>query len=82
MLELLRQDEPFKALEIDSLAVRYYSDKPGAKNRAEEIYHLLQLGKPTAEVDGRWMAGVEPYLRTAVEEVPYNVRHYLAAGWV
>ena len=79
MLELLRQDEPFKALQIDSLAARYYSDKPGAMNRAEEIYHLLQLGKPTAEVDGRWMAGVEPYLRTAVEEVPFNVRYYLAS---
>jgi tetratricopeptide (TPR) repeat protein len=79
MLELLQQDKPGQVEAIHRGAVAYYSTLDTTTARAEEIYHRLQLGQPSMELDKRWIVGVEPYLMGAVEEVPRTARVYLAS---
>src|SRR5271166_4957892 len=43
-------------------------DPPDPAGRAEEIYHRLALDQDLGEIDRRWISGVEPSLRSAVNE--------------
>ena len=52
--------------------------RPQLSDRAEEIYHRLALGEDPAEVDKRWLTGIEPFLRDAVGELPPRSNAYLA----
>jgi hypothetical protein len=80
MVELLLEDEPEKTWAIHAQAVKYYAARPAEpRERAEEIYHRLQLGHPTGEISGRWLNGVEPYLESALAELTGARRAFLAA---
>lgn len=79
MLDLLRQDEPEKVAQIHRRAVDYYKTKEGAAARAEEIYHRLALGQQQRTLNERWIPGVEDYLRSALDELPFTAQTYLAS---
>jgi hypothetical protein len=79
MLDLLRQDEPEKVKEIHRRAVNYYKLKEGPAARAEEIYHRLSLGQQQRTINERWLPGVEDYLRSAIDELPFMAQTYLAS---
>src|SRR6185369_1761316 len=65
---------------IRERAVVYYRDRPEVPTeRAEEIYHRLQLDEDPATIDSRWTEGVERYLGSAVEEFSGRRRAYLAS---
>lgn len=80
VLESLRQDarSADKRRRIHEAAVDFYRDLPGPDNRAEEIYHRLWLDQEPAEIDARWLAGIDLALRSAVEELDGRARSYLA----
>lgn len=64
--------------EIHEAAVAYFAALSGQANRAEEIYHRLWLDQEPEAIDARWLAGLEPTLRSAVEELRGRARSYLA----
>ncbi|MES0133607.1 serine protease [Mesorhizobium sp. M0016] len=64
--------------QIHAAAVAYFAQRPGPENRAEEIYHRLWLDEAPDDIDPRWLTGVEPMLRNAVEELEGRARLYLA----
>ncbi|RVI11975.1 serine protease [Sinorhizobium meliloti] len=64
--------------QIHAAAIAYFAQRPGPENRAEEIYHRLWLDEEPDEIDARWLTGVEPMLRNAVEELEGRARLYLA----
>ena len=80
VLETFRKDErsAAKRLLIHQAAVAYFAKLEGAENRAEEIYHRLWLDQDPAEIDARWIAGIDLGLRSAVEELEGRARTYLA----
>jgi hypothetical protein len=80
MLKDLTEDVPLETIhEIHGRAIAYYAGRPAEPVfRAEEIYHRLMRGDDVPTLDGRWIAGVEPYLRTALEEVPPAERIWLS----
>lgn len=79
MLHLLERDEPNKTREIREGAVSYYQERPpDPRERAEEIYYRLTLGHQSGIIDSRWMAGVQPYLASALSELTGARRAYLA----
>ncbi|HZF48470.1 MAG TPA: effector-associated domain EAD1-containing protein [Polyangiaceae bacterium] len=79
MLDLLCDDQPAKVKDIRQRAVAFHAQRATLLDRAEEIYHRLCLGEGSAEVDSRWMPGLEGFLRGAIEEVPPAQRLYLAS---
>jgi hypothetical protein len=80
MLELLRADDSDKVRNIHERAAAYYEGRPPVvAERAEEIYHRLQLDQEPAVIDPRWMEGVERYLGNAMEEFSGRRRAYLAS---
>jgi hypothetical protein len=80
MLEVLRADDVEKVKAIQQKAVAYYEKRPDiAIERAEEIYHRLQLDQEPATIDARWSDGVERYLASAMEEFSGRQRGYLAS---
>ena len=79
MLKSLQRDEPLRVYEIHKKAVEFYAALDGPMNRAEEIYHRLLRGSRFTTIDGRWLEGVEPFLRNAIEDLPPHKRQYLAA---
>jgi len=79
MLDLLRSDTPGKVEALNRSAVRYYTPLTGIANRAEELYHRLQLGDDPTSVDARWLPGVEEYLKGAIPELPARSAAYLRA---
>ncbi len=76
MLEPLRVDQPAKVAAIHEAAVRYYAQQSDVVSRAEELYHRMASGQSREEIDPRWMPGVEPYLRSSLEELPAEVQAY------
>jgi hypothetical protein len=65
-------------MQIHTAAVAFYAPRPQLADRAEEIYHRLALGEDPAEVDKRWLTGIEAFLRDAVGELPPVSNAYLA----
>ena len=43
-----------------------------------EIYHRLMRGDDPSSIESRWIAGLDPYLQTALEEVPSAARIWLS----
>ncbi|WP_263631642.1 ATP-binding protein [Streptomyces sp. 8L] len=84
MLPLLGKEEPGLVREIHERAVGHYTargtDQAGTdpQDRAEELYHRLALGRPTAELDARWTDEAGGLLEPAFEELPPAGRVYLA----
>ena len=72
MLGDLQDQVPEKVEEIHRSAAGYYEARSAtdAHMRAEELYHRACLGADEKEIEGRWLAGVEPFLRTSLEELP------------
>lgn len=83
MLDLIERDKPAQVARINELAVDFYVRHPGAAPpalaRAEELYHRLQLVQDAETVAGRWMPGVEDFLRGSMDELPLPSRHVLAS---
>jgi hypothetical protein len=80
MLELLRADDADMVRAIQERAVGYYERRsPEPAERAEEIYHRLQLDQDFSRIDPRWIDGVERHLANAVEEFSGRKRAYLAS---
>jgi hypothetical protein len=80
MMELLRSDDPDKVRAIHQRAVAYYEQRtPVAAERAEEIYHRLQLDHDFATIETRWMEEAARYLVGALEEFSGRRRAYLAS---
>lgn len=77
MLPLLARDRPKKVRTIHQRAVRYYAGLTGPRARAEELYHRLSLGQPTATLDKRWDAAAGALLESALDELPPAGRVYL-----
>jgi hypothetical protein len=78
MLPLLEASDPERMRVIEENAIRYYEPRDDVASRAEEIYHRLRLGQPRAEIDERWLNGVEPHLRSVVDEMTPGGRLTLA----
>jgi hypothetical protein len=79
MLELLRADDPDKVRKIHEAAVAYYEARPPVpEERAEEIYHRLQLDQEPTIIDARWIEGLERFLSSAFEEFSGRRLAYLA----
>ena len=76
MLEPLQAERPAQVRAIHEAAIRYYAGRQEPLSRAEEIYHRLALGQSHQEVEAVWMAGVEPYLGNALEELPPAAKPY------
>ncbi len=79
MLALVEQDRPATVEAIERAAVAFYTARPGAQARAEEIYHRLRLGEDPRSVDERWEDGVERHLWGAEAELPARAQAHLAA---
>jgi V8-like Glu-specific endopeptidase len=79
MLELLRGDDAEKVKRIHEAAVAYYEARPAVPSeRAEEIYHRLQLDQEPSVIDSRWIDGLDRFLASAVEEFSGRRLAYLA----
>ncbi len=78
VLALLLRDRPAQVRRIHEQAVRYYTQRDTAADRAEELYHRMMLRQSPGALDGRWMPGVERHLASAVEEIPPAQRRWLA----
>lgn len=81
MLPFLEHDEPKAVADIHERAAGFYAsaDEEDVVARAEEIYHRLARGEDPQAVDARWLPGVEPRLRSAVDELPARAQAYLAS---
>lgn len=79
ILDALKPDEPTKVPWIHRNAVGYYGRFEDPRSRAEEIYHRLFREADFQNVDARWLPGVEPYLGTALSEVPLWAQAELAS---
>lgn len=81
MLSLITVDQPEQVKSIHEAAVEFYEsiDSPTLSERAEEIYHRLQLNQNEETISGRWMAGVEIELGDCLSELPYESSLVLAA---
>lgn len=79
MLRLLRAERGDTTRQIEELAVTYYASRSSTAERAEEIYHLLSLGRSSALIDARWNGDCAQYLRSAVDELDGPARSWLAA---
>ena len=80
MIEDLRReidDEVAKA--IHRGAVEYYarSGDENVRDRAEEIYHRLQLSQGPEEIEPRWVHGAALRLKNVVGELPAAAAAYL-----
>jgi hypothetical protein len=79
LLRLLQQRDPALVERVDRAAVAFYAQCDDVESRAEELYHRLRLREEPADLDARWLDGVEPRLMSAVEELAAPERAYLAA---
>jgi hypothetical protein len=57
------------ARQINEAAIAHYSRSDDVVSRAEEIYHRLRSGQDGNAIAGRWIDGVGPRLRGALEEL-------------
>ncbi|MEO5564873.1 MAG: ATP-binding protein, partial [Chitinophagaceae bacterium] len=79
MLEDLKSKVPAETIRsIHDLAIKFYAGKKDLISRTEEIYHRLSRGDDPKLIDSRWLDGVEPGLRTALEELPVDARIWLS----
>ena len=78
LADLLLEVPAEKIRDIHERAVEHYRSQAHPVARAEELYHRLRLGQPPALLGERWLAGVEPYLRDALEELPPPARLWLS----
>lgn len=81
LLPLIKEDEAAKVKKIHKRAVQYYEglgDTATVQQRAEELYHRLQLGSSQDVIDARWMPGVETELCDCVDELPPESQVILA----
>jgi hypothetical protein len=79
MVRWLEKDNPELCRKIHLAAVEYYFDRPGAADRAEEIYHRLKLGQDNEILDARWRDDICPLLQNAIEELEPHAKSYLAS---
>src|SRR5262249_32191466 len=63
---------------IDREAANFWSKRPGAIARAEELYHRLRLGEARDVLESRWDPEAALHLRGALGEVPDASRAWLA----
>ncbi|HUR79465.1 MAG TPA: ATP-binding protein [Thermoanaerobaculia bacterium] len=77
-LTALQDTRTEHAPKIHELAAAYYAQRPGAEERAEEIYHRLMLGEPHEEIARLFLDGVEPFLANAFDELPAPEKEFLA----
>ncbi|MFC5666778.1 AAA family ATPase [Kitasatospora misakiensis] len=78
MLPLLYERYGQKVERINREAVEYYLAREGPEARAEQLYHRLALGQPTAVLDEHWSPEAAPLLESALDELPPTGRVYLA----
>jgi len=76
---ILRRDNAEGAKPVDQAAVRYYAGRGDLVSRAEEVYHRFALGESPKSIDARWMTGIEPLLRDAIEDFEGSARLDLAS---
>lgn len=66
---------------IERRAISYYKRlydlTLAPRDRAEQLYHMMRLSYRTSVLNSLWVAGVEPFLVSAPEEVPPNLRVWL-----
>jgi len=87
VMGLLRESDPDRVLAIEEAAVTHYAAHDQIPRdaatvlleRAEELYHRLQLQQPPEILNERWMTGVEPHLAAAIDELPPRERAWLAS---
>jgi len=87
VMGLLRESDPERVLAIEEAAVRHYAARDQAPRdavtvqleRAEELYHRLQLQQTPEILNERWMSGVEPLLAAAIDELPPRERAWLSS---
>jgi hypothetical protein len=85
VMTLLRENDPERVMAIEQAAVAHYEARDAVPRdaatvlleRAEELYHRLQLGQPPEMLNPRWMQGIEPHLAAAVDELPPRERAWL-----
>jgi len=79
MLEDLKSKVPAETiLSIHNLAIEFYSKKEDIVSKTEEIYHRLSRGDDAELIGSRWLNGIEPGLRPALEELPVDARIWLS----
>ncbi len=79
MLEDLKSKVPAGTVRaLHDLAIQYYNKKTDLISRAEEIYHRLSRGDDPEKIAARWIEGLEPRLRNALEELPVDARIWLS----
>jgi hypothetical protein len=78
ILAMLMSERPDAVKVLQQAAISYYLPSTNVRDRAEELYHRLMLGEAPDVLASRWMSGVEPYLATAVEELPAKQQAWLA----
>lgn len=65
--------------QVDRRAAAFYRERDrGPADRAEELYHLMRLGKSEAVLNSRWVPDAAQHLQGALEEVPARQRVWLA----
>ena len=81
MLSLLRQERPEEFREINQRAAEYYAGlkNPTGEDRAEEIYHRLQIGDPIVKVEPLFRTAEQSFLIKALPELPPRGQLYLAS---
>jgi len=80
MLDLLRKSDAGRVAEIETAAVAFYMRSGEELSaRAEEIYHRLGLGQDAETISGRWLPGVDEYLRSAIEDFSGPAQAILAS---
>lgn len=87
VMSLLRESDPERVQAIEEAAVTHYAARDQIPRnaatvlleRAEELYHRLQLQHVPEILNERWMPGVEPHLAAAIDELPPRERAWLAS---
>jgi hypothetical protein len=80
MLSLLMNDEPQKVRDIQTSAVAFYALRPASDvaGRAEMLYHMLMLERPSDELEGAWRDAFTKYLGNALQDLPETSQTWLA----
>jgi tetratricopeptide (TPR) repeat protein len=77
-LPLLERADPNLVARVDARAVQHYRKLEGSAARAEEIYHMLRLRTPAAELDKRWDPEAGESLWAVLDEFGPSERVWLA----
>ncbi len=80
MVKLLQQDKYDEVRNLHRAAIAYYTPQEGLAARGEELFHRLALGEDNfADLDLRWMPGIEQSISHNLEEYPDRVQVWLAS---